>query len=242
VATVSKVVTRIGWHELVAADVERAEVFYAELFHWTLRVWRPGVHDYAMIHSAGSDHGGFLRQDDVPHWLAYVEVPDADAVAARAEELGGRIAGGPVELPGVGRYVVVADPQGAEIAAIAVEEQGAPPAGVFVWDELLTEDPAAAREFYGRLFGWTVAAASASYSYFRATGARIAGLQRKTPESPCSCWLSYLHADDVAAAVERAERLGAVATLPPTEVAGIGGVAVLIDPVGAPFGLLQPTS
>lgn len=239
-ATVSRVVTQIGWHELVAADVERAEVFYAELFHWTLRVWRPGTHDYAMIHAAGADHGGFLKQDDAPHWLVYVEVPDADAVAARVEELGGRIVTGPIELPGVGRYVVVADPQGAEIAAIAVEEQGTPPAGVFLWDELLTEDPAAAREFYGKLLGWTVAEASPTYSYFRAGGANVAGLQRKPREARASTWLSYLRADDVEAAVEQAESLGAVATLRPTPVAGVGRFAVLIDPVGAPFGLLEP--
>lgn len=239
-ATVSRVVTQIGWHELVAADVERAEVFYSELFHWTLRVWRPGIHDYAMIHAAGVDHGGFLKQADAPHWLTYVEVPDADAVGARVEELGGRLVTGPIELPGVGRYVVVADAQGAEIAAIAVEEQGAPPAGVFLWDELLTEDPAAARELYGKLFGWTVAQSSPTYSYFRAGGANVAGLQRKPAEAPASTWLSYLRADDIDATVKRAERLGAVATLAPTAVEGVGRFAVLIDPVGAPFGLLEP--
>lgn len=241
-ATASRVVTQIGWHELVAADVERAEVFYSELFHWTLRVWRPGIHDYAMIHAAGADHGGFLKQADAPHWLTYVEVPDADAVGARAEELGGRLVTGPIELPGVGRYVVVADPQGAEIAAIAVEEQGAPPAGVFLWDELLTDDPAAAREFYGKLFGWTVAKSSPTYSYFRAGGANVAGLQRKPAEAPASTWLAYLRADDVDAVVERAERLGAVVTLAPTAVEGIGTFAVLVDPVGAAFGLFEPVS
>lgn len=241
-ATVSSVVTQIGWHELVAPDVERAEVFYSELFRWTLRVWRPGIHDYAMIHSGGADHGGFLKQDDAPHWLVYVEVPDADAVAARVEELGGRIVTGPIELPGVGRYVVVADPQGAEIAAIAVEEQAALPGGVFAWDELLTEDPAAARGFYGKLFGWTVEESSPSCSHFLAAGATVAGLQRKPEEAPASTWLSYLRVDDVAAAVERAERLGALTTVRPTRIDGVGSCAVLIDAVGAPFGLLEPAS
>jgi predicted enzyme related to lactoylglutathione lyase len=223
-ATTPRVRTRIGWHELVAPDVERAEVFYSELFRWTLRVWRPGTHDYAMIHSGGADHGGFLRQDVEPHWLVYVEVQDADEIAARAERHGGRLVAGPVELPRVGRYVVVADPEGAEIAAIAVEEPGPQPAGVFAWDELLAADPDAAAEFYGRVLGWTV-----DDGDFLAGGLPIAGLRHGAP----AAWLSYLDVPDLAAAAASAEQLGA--RLLERE----GRRAVLVDPLGARFGLLE---
>lgn len=238
-ATTPRVRTRIGWHELVAPDVERAEVFYSELFRWTLRVWRPGTHDYAMIHSGGANHGGFLRQDVEPHWLVYVEVPDADEAAAQAEKLGGRLVAGPVELPRVGRYAVVADPEGAEIVAIAVEEPGPAPAGVFVWDELLAADPSAAAEFYGHVFGWTVEELAGGYARFRSGGSPVGGLARKPAGARDTAWLSYLQVGRLETAVERAERLGALTTLPPTDLAGVGRAAVLIDPVGAPFGLLQ---
>ena len=238
-ATTPRVRTRIGWHELVAPDVERAEVFYSELFRWTLRVWRPGTHDYAMIHSGGADHGGFLRQDVEPHWLVYVEVQDADEAAAQAEKVGGRLVAGPVELPRVGRYVVLADPEGAEIVAIAVEEPGSPPAGVFVWDELLAADPHAAARFYGRVFGWTVEGTAGGDARFCSGGVPVGGLARKPPGARASTWLSYLRAGRLEPAVERAERLGALTTLQPAELPGVGRAAVLIDAVGAPFGLLE---
>lgn len=239
-ATTERVITHIGWHELIAPDVERAEAFYASAFGWVLRTWRPGAEDYAMVHALGRNHGGFHELDRMPHWLVYVEVEHLDWVERVTPELGGRILVGPEEIPDIGRFVVLGDPEGATLAAIEVHPQGSRPTGVFAWDELLTADPGEALRFYGRLFGWEAEPLTETYSVFRTDGEAVAGLTRKPETAPASCWLAYVEVPNLEAALARAEDFGALATLKPVTVAGVGRFAVMLDPVGAPIGLFEP--
>ena len=109
-ATVSTKSAVVGWHELIAPDVEPAKAFYTGLLGWTFSVWKPGEADYPMVHVGGRDHGGFFARDRAPHWLVYVEVEDVDAVVARVPALGGHVFHEPEDIEDVGRYAVIADP------------------------------------------------------------------------------------------------------------------------------------
>jgi predicted enzyme related to lactoylglutathione lyase len=107
------------WADLMTRDAERARRFYSDLFGWQI--------------SAGDQHSGYLHikngesfiggippaglQPGVPpHWLLYILTSDCDATVAKAKSLGAQIHYGPTTMEGVGRWAVVADPQGAVFA------------------------------------------------------------------------------------------------------------------------------
>jgi uncharacterized protein len=207
--------------------------------------------DYAMIKAGDRLHGGFMAaQGGAPsHWLGHVLVEDVDETVLRAERAGGKVLTGPVDDPDVGRFALIADPQGAAVSAYA--STGEPPAGtgVFVWDELMTSDPEAAAGFYGEVFGWTSRAAMdlgemGTYTIFsRGEDDDVAGcVQTPAGVQAPPHWLVYVGVDDVDATVARAKELGATVLQEATDIPDVGRLAVVQDPAGAVFGLFRPTS
>jgi len=117
-----------GWNELMTTDVEGAKQFYRSLFGWeTEQAALPGM-DYVMIKVDGDSVGGITTlppqcQGMPPCWGVYVTVADVDATAKKAEVLGGKIICPPMDIPKVGRFCVIQDPQGASIAAISYQRE-----------------------------------------------------------------------------------------------------------------------
>ena len=108
------------WADLMTTDVARAREFYAVLFGWDVA---PGQNDpsgYLHIKNGEAFIGGIPPvgpQPGVPsHWLLYFLASDCDGAAAKAKSLGANIYYGPTTMEGVGRWAVVADPQGAVFA------------------------------------------------------------------------------------------------------------------------------
>jgi uncharacterized protein len=246
--------TTIGkfvWHENYSNDVEAAKRFYAEVFGWDYEVWKPGEADYAMVKVNDQMHAGFLgvQGGAPPHWLGIVQVESSDETAERVESAGGRIIAGPMDLPDVGRLLVLADPQGAVVAAMSPEAdaQEMPPSeGVFVWDELATSDVDGAKRFYGEVFGWTSAdmdmGPAGTYTMFKRAGDVDVGGAMTLPEgAPHPYWLPYIGTGDVDGCVARATDLGGQALLEPADVPTVGRLAILRDPQGAAFGVFKPT-
>src|SRR5262249_25132684 len=93
-----------------------------------------------------------------PHWMGNVIVDDLKASVAKVTALGGKILVPPTEIPKVGRFGVVADPQGAAIALVQFDAPMNPhdtsKTGEIQWNELVTTDNVAALKFYSALFGW----------------------------------------------------------------------------------------
>src|SRR5690348_7588250 len=90
--------------------------------------------------------------------MAHVEVANVDKSVARVRELGGKVYVEPQDIPKVGRFAVIADPQGASISLFT---PGGPMAdrdiekhGEFCWHELLTTDQKGAFSFYQEILGW----------------------------------------------------------------------------------------
>jgi predicted enzyme related to lactoylglutathione lyase len=115
----------VSWTELMTTDVEGAKAFYSQLFGWRLEAMpMPGGEgSYHVIHAGDNQVGGIMQRppqagDAPPAWGSYVTVDQVDAVAERARELGGQVLFGPQDIPGVGRFCVIRDPQGAVISAI----------------------------------------------------------------------------------------------------------------------------
>jgi uncharacterized protein len=109
------------WHELLARDPQGEGKLFCEIFGWRIEEMPMG--DFGTYYlfkrlDTGKDAGGMLQKPDEgpSSWLPYIQVESADATAARTEELGGKVWVQPADIPGVGRFTVTSDPQGAYIA------------------------------------------------------------------------------------------------------------------------------
>ena len=104
---------------------------------------------------------------------------DVDAAAGRVEAAGGSIVSPPMDIPDIGRWAVVADPQGAVFSLYASAGELEPAEGVFVWDELMTTDIEAAKRFYAEVVGWEARemdmGPNGFYTIFSSGGADRAG-------------------------------------------------------------------
>jgi len=181
-----------------------------------------------------------------PHWLIYVGTPNVDATCSQAQGLGARIVKPAGDIPNVGRFAVLSDPQGATFAVFTPGSgppPGAPPAqGGFSWHELATTDVAAALRFYGQLFGWTKGpghdmGAMGVYQIIQQGGTQLGGMCNVQGPSTAPSWLSYVHVADSGRAVAAAKSGGGRLLHGPMEVPGGDKIVNALDPQGAGFSL-----
>lgn len=96
----------LGWNQLVCREPKKATAFYASVFGWEPATAEMSGGDYTVFNLDGKAIGGLVTMTDqwpegIPsHWMAYFVVADADSSALRAEELGGTVANGPMDVPG----------------------------------------------------------------------------------------------------------------------------------------------
>ena len=112
-----------SWNELMTSDIDAAKSFYSQLFGWELQDVKPGEMDYTLAKIDGQDVAGMMQTppkiaDMSPAWGAYVTVDDVDEAAKKAEALGGKVVMAPEDIPGIGRFCVIVDPQGAVLSMI----------------------------------------------------------------------------------------------------------------------------
>ncbi len=244
------------WYELMTPDVEAARAFYRTVVGWTIGAASdmPGM-DYRLLHWDGAAAGGMMALDaDAtaqgarPLWAAYVAVDDVDASAQAVREAGGHVFVPPTDIPGTGRFAMVADPQGApfyimrgasdEASAVFAEHA----AGRWAWNELWTPDPEAALAFYGRLFGWRQEGAMpmgamGDYRFLFHGDTRLGAVGPLAEPGARACWRHYVRVPSVRVAVAAIETHGGRITSGPHEVPGGDHVVVAVDPQGAEFAL-----
>lgn len=120
----------ISWSELMTSDVAAAKNFYSQLFGWELEQACTAEMEYTIVKSNGREIAGMMTLPPEaggapPNWGIYITVDDVDATAAKAEGLGAKIVVPPRDIPEVGRFCVIQDPQGAFVSAITyVKPQG----------------------------------------------------------------------------------------------------------------------
>jgi len=112
-----------SWSELMTPDPKAATAFYGELFGWTVSTEKMPDGDYHLLKVGETSVGGMMGMPPgkgpmPPMWGSYVTVDDVDATARRCTELGGKVLVPPTDIPSVGRFAMLQDPQGATISAI----------------------------------------------------------------------------------------------------------------------------
>ena len=156
------------WYELMTSDAAAAEKFYKTVVGWKTQDMSQGDMKYTGLLAGDAPVAGLMTLPKEacaagakPGWIGYIGVDDVDATAGRVTKAGGRIHVPPTEIPNVGRFATVADPQGTAFClfkpAADMTRPGADPAkpGIVGWHELYAIDGQKAFGFYADLFGWT---------------------------------------------------------------------------------------
>jgi len=248
-------VGKVIFVELVTPDIAAAKQFYAGLFGWTFHDIQAGGTEYAEASLDGRPVAGLIHKavpagkPRQPAWLTFIAVGDVDAAKKAALQHGAKVLFEPHNVPVRGREAVFADPQGAVFAVLA-STSGDPPdvlaaPGEWIWSSLITSDPDTDAAFYQTLFGYEVFDLPAdegaqhlmlaSDNYARAS---VNSLPANKPNAH-SHWLNFVRVTDADMMATKAVALGGRVLVAPQVDRHGGKVAVVADPLGAPFGLLE---
>lgn len=241
------------WYDLATTDPAAASSFYASVVGWTPEPV-PGK-PYTVFKTGDAFSAGLmqmppnLREAGVPsHWSGYIDVEDVDAMLAKAIAAGATLRYGPEDIPAVGRFAVIADPDGAVFYLYTPSSRGqdAPPMtpGSIGWRELHARDPDAAFGFYAGLFGWQRSQAiemgpMGTYQLFAYDGLDRGGIMAAQPGIRPQ-WLLYFAVPEIQAAADRVKLAGGTILFGPTEVPGGAWTLNCRDPQGAFFALVSP--
>lgn len=114
------------WNELATRDTAKSADFYSGLFDWSKDAQNFGPMEYTMfINDARPAAGMFKITPEMgnlpPHWLVYFAVDDCDAMVQKATGLGANVMKPADDIPGIGRFAILTDPQGAAFAIIKLD-------------------------------------------------------------------------------------------------------------------------
>jgi hypothetical protein len=243
----------IVWYELLSTDPKGSLAFYPEVVGWKTEPW--GTDGYTMFAGSQGPLGGVTqlpeqaRKMGAPtYWQANIQVANVDATVEQVKQLGGQIY--VLEtVPTVGRFAVIADPQGAVVSVFTPEKEMPPhditKAGEFSWHELYTTDHEAAFAFYSAIAGWERLGSfdmgpMGQYLLWGRNGKQLGGMLTKPASMPQPAWLYYITTPDLDAALARAQQRGAKIINGPMEVPGGQRVVQLLDPQGGAFAMVTP--
>jgi predicted enzyme related to lactoylglutathione lyase len=250
--------TSFFWYELMTTDIDAASEFYTAAVGWRPQDFAgsPGMPRYVVMNVGEREVGGIMGKPDKadpampPAWVGYIHARDTDAATESVRKAGGNVCWGPDDIPGVGRFSVVADPQGAVFNFLQPNGQDQPPfpagtPGTVGWHELYTTDWKKALDFYSSQFGWTKdrefdMGEMGTYAIFAAGGDAIGGMMNKPEQVPLPCWQFYFNVTAIDAAAKRVADHGGKVLMGPMEVPGGQWVAQCQDPQGAHFALVAP--
>ena len=248
---------RYIWYELITTDLDAASAFYEDVVGWTHSDMGDERMIYRVMSADGQGVGGMLlippeakAMNAPPSWAGYVCVDDCDAAADKIKALGGQVIRAPDDIPSIGRFAVVADPQGAafEIMAPAPQDPARPKAaqgtlGHGAWHELYAADLESAFAFYAEMFGWKKTQAlemgpMGTYQLWANQDGEIGGMMKAPPQIPRPCWLYYFQVGDIDAAAGRILAGGGKVMNGPMEVPGGAWIVQAADPQGAMFAVV----
>jgi predicted enzyme related to lactoylglutathione lyase len=247
----------------MTSDPQAAIAFYGDVVGWTGQPFGGERTDdpYTVMSGSAGPMGGIMaipaEAKDCgmsPWWGGYVGSADVDADAKRLAAAGGKVMREPDDIPGVGRFAVMADPGGAVFMLLKGSSpdgmEAAPPMaeGHVGWHELYSGDFDADMAFYTGALGWSKGEAMdmgemGSYQLVSQTGgsdfqSMTGGIMPRPREVPVPVWLFYFVVGDIDAAAERVKAGGGAVLNGPMEVPGGGWIIQATDPQGAMFALV----
>jgi predicted enzyme related to lactoylglutathione lyase len=245
---------RFVWQELMTDDTAAASAFYTRLLGWHAK-GSGGDPAYTEFHAGPTPVGGMMKTPDSAKamgarsmWMPYIGVDQVDSSVKEIEGLGGKVVRPANDIPNVGRFAVLSDPQGAVFAVFTsntppMASSGPPRPGEFSWNELATTDHEAALSFYSKAFGWEALfrhdmGPMGTYLIFGAAGVQYGGMFKMSPQhGPHPFWLPYAAVADADASAKLVTASGGRIVNGPMDVPGEGRIAQLTDPGGVLFAI-----
>ena len=247
---------RFVWHELMTTDTAAAGAFYSKVLPWKSQP--SGMPGYTLWHVGKTQAAGLMSlpehsaADAQPQWLLYIGTPSVDTAAEDVQRLGGKVLKAAADIPNVGRFAIVSDPQGATFALFTpasgsgdgAAQPGGP--GDFAWHELSTTDLNGAVSFYTELFGWEkgpghdMGGEMGVYQILVRGGKQVGGIYKAPGAATPPSWLSYTQVADVSKAAAIAKNAGARILNGPHQVPGGSWIAQIMDPQGGTFAVHEP--
>ncbi len=253
------------WYELMTTDPDMAATFYGAVVGWSIvsdTAADPDGQDYRLIlRDDGGHAGGVLELTQemrdggaLPAWLPYLHTPNVDEAIRAIEAEGGRVLMPARTLP-VGRFAMLADPQGIPIYVMdPIPPEGAPESTSDVfspdvaqrvsWNELASPDLASSKAFYAAHFGFEFnetmdMGALGDYCFIDHGNTRLGGMMQHREADEPARWLPYFRVPDIAGAQAAVTAQGGVVSMGPQEVPGGDWIIMAADPQGAAFGLVS---
>ena len=241
------------WYELCTRDLAAAQSFYGPILGWSFQDAGMEGFTYILATSGGDMVAGLMDpgQDMPEFWLTYFAVDHCDDAVARAKTLGAQVHRAPEDIPGTGRFAILADPQGAVFGLLQPlpGQQGnafdQSKTGHANWHELNSADAVAGFDFYAALLGWSASTAMdmgemGTYQLFAHQGADIGGMMRVTDAAIPSQWVPYFGVPGVDAAKAAITAAGGSIAFGPSQVPGDAWIVIAQDPRGAFFAVVGP--
>jgi uncharacterized protein len=245
------------WYELMTTDAGAAQRFYADVVGW--RITDSGMEDvdYRLLNAPDGQIGSIMPLDQEmldggarPVWLGYVAVENVDAAAASIVTAGGNVLVRPTDIPNVGRFAMIADPQG--IPVYIMRATGGEGGQAFkpmtdghcAWNELATPDLSAALRFYTSQFQWERGETMpmgdmGDYQMINLGAEQIGGMMTAGPDGSPPMWRFYFRVPSLKDAIKRIEANGASVIHGPQEVPGDDEIVIAMDPQQAMFALVS---
>jgi uncharacterized protein len=236
------------WIDLGIPDLDRATQFYSALFGWEFEVGLEEYGYYTMALLDGRRVAALAPNPDPAAtefwWNVYLATDDVDATVGRVQAAGGEVVGGPFDIPDQGRGALLRDSVGAQFGLweghghVGCEVVNEP--GSLVRNDLVTPNPAPAREFYAAVFGFTLDGngdmPEADFTFLRRPdGHEIGGIFGNSA-APRSTWATVFEVADTDEAVRRANASGGKGA-EPTDML-YGRIAAVTDPFGVEFSVI----
>ncbi|MDN0197498.1 VOC family protein [Streptomyces sp. S.PNR 29] len=240
------------WVSLMVHGPATTQDFYGALFGWEFQPGPQQLGPYVRALLDGHEVAGIGQlppERQLPiAWTPYLASDDVDLTAASVRQCGGTVGVGPLDAGDAGRLAICLDPSGAVFgvwqaaAHLGTAVTGVP--GTPAWNELLTFESESVAKFYETVFRYErepVVSADLDYLTLHLDGRPVAGIRglgHALPRDRGPHWMTYFDVDDVDDAVERLLHLGGH-VLRPVRDGSHGRVALVADPEGARFALLQ---
>jgi uncharacterized protein len=247
-----------SWVELSSSDADASASFYGELFGWEATAPGPveETGGYRMFQQGDNRIAGLMpqMQEGQPTaWSTYISVADADETAQKVKEAGGSVIVEPMDVMDIGRMAFFSDPTGAVFGiwqpkAFAGADLVNEPVSL-CWNEVMTRDSEAGKQFYPAVFGWNAGrpgfeGAPETYVVWEVDGTPVGGMMQMNDSFPAEVpphWGVCFAVADVDEVVSKARELGGNVVFEPVDMP-IGRFAGVIDPLGAPFSIMQMPS
>jgi len=244
------------WYELMTTDSDAAESFYSGVIGWDIKYSGMADADYRMLYAGEAGIGGLMQLDDNmiaggarPSWTAYVAVEDVDATAAAVKAAGGAVIVPPTDIPNVGRFAMISDPQGISLYVMrsdsdqpsrSFEQQSV---GHCAWNELVSSDQDAAISFLTGLFGWQPGQAMdigalGTYQMLDLGGEPVSAVMQAGPDGSGPMWRHYFRVATLKESIAAIQAGGGKVLHGPQVVPGGDEILIGADPQGAIFSLV----